>query len=91
MARRESKNVLEYIWHHVRKAFTSRQISGNLIGEDYFGNKYYEIPPQPQIGKRQPQRWFIPSGKREDDFDKEITGEWESWLRHRRLYLVEFI
>lgn len=61
-----------------------RQRTGNLIGEDYFGNKYYEIPANPQIGKRKPQRWFVPGDQKDDSFDKELTAEWESWLRFRR-------
>lgn len=57
------------------------------MGTDYFGNKYFEIPAQPQIGKRRAERWFEPSEKRDENFDRELTAEWESWLRHRRLDL----
>lgn len=60
-----------------------RQIRGNLIGEDYFGNKYFEIPADPRIGKRRAERWFEPAGDREE-FERELTAEWESWLRGRR-------
>lgn len=52
------------------------------MGEDYFGNKYYEIPANPSIGKRKPSRWFEPSQK--DAFDQERTAEWDAWLRGRR-------
>lgn len=31
-------------------------MEGNYMGEDYFGNKYYEIPAQPQVGKRRAER-----------------------------------
>lgn len=62
-------------------------MTGNLMGEDYFGNKYFEIPANPNIGKRRPERWFEPSGDR-DAFDRELTAEWEAWLRHRRYFLI---
>ncbi|KAH0812182.1 hypothetical protein GEV33_010619 [Tenebrio molitor] len=59
-----------------------RQIRGDLRGSDYFGNKYYEIPADPSIGKRKPSRWFEPPVK--DDFQQEMPAEWEAWLRGRR-------
>ncbi|KAF5277352.1 hypothetical protein FQA39_LY06165 [Lamprigera yunnana] len=55
---------------------------GDLRGTDYFGNKFYEIAANPSAGKRKPSRWFVPPGK--DDFDQEMSVEWESWLRFRR-------
>ncbi|KAJ8921640.1 hypothetical protein NQ315_010549 [Exocentrus adspersus] len=63
-------------------SFKPRQIRGNLMGSDYFGNKYYEIPPNPSVGKRKPSRWFKPPKK--DDFMQEMPAEWEAWLRMRR-------
>lgn len=78
-------NVVSMIWNNFKKSFTSRQRTGDFMGEDYLGNKYFEIPAQPQIGKRRPERWFTPPGNNMDaNFDKEISSEWESWLRHRR-------
>lgn len=52
------------------------------MGEDYFGNKYYEIPANPSIGKRKASRWFEPADK--EAFDQERTAEWDAWLRGRR-------
>ena len=54
------------------------------MGEDYYGNKYFEIAANPSIGKRKPERWFEPSGEDKEIFDQERTAEWESWLRGRR-------
>ncbi|XP_059473661.1 NADH dehydrogenase [ubiquinone] 1 alpha subcomplex assembly factor 2 isoform X2 [Neocloeon triangulifer] len=56
--------------------------SGKLVASDFIGNKYYEVPADPQGGKRRPTRWFDPATK--DDFEQEIPAEWEAWLRNRR-------
>lgn len=81
---RGNHTVFSFIFQNFIKSFRPRQRTGTLMGEDYFGNKYFEIPAQPQIGKRRPERWFEAADKREDSFDNELTAEWESWLRHRR-------
>lgn len=82
-------NVWEIVWNNFVKSLKPRQRTGTYMGEDYFGNKYYEIPAQPQIGKRRPERWFVPTDNKHDNFDKELTAEWESWLRHRRYAMPE--
>lgn len=81
---RANKTFITIIFQNFLKSLRPRQRIGNLMGEDYLGNKYYEIPPQPQIGKRRAERWFEPSGNMDKNFDNELTAEWESWLRHRR-------
>lgn len=67
--------------------------AGQLIGQDPFGNKYYEIPPDPRRGKRTAKRWYQAPHVTEkqaigygtaDGFDSKLPAEWESWLRHRR-------
>nr|ACO15196.1 Mimitin, mitochondrial precursor [Caligus clemensi] len=67
--------------------------STSLIGEDPFGNKYFEIPADPSRGKRRPVRWYtalntpeVPTMQKPqtDGFDSELPAEWESWLRNRR-------
>ncbi|OXA63478.1 NADH dehydrogenase [ubiquinone] 1 alpha subcomplex assembly factor 2 [Folsomia candida] len=81
----KERDILKMIWTNFIKSFRPRQITGNLIGKDRFGNQYFEIPPNPSIGKRKAERWFQPTGKNElDHFDKELPAEWESWLRGRR-------
>lgn len=83
MAKPPSRDIIKIIFQNFFKSFRPRQIRGNYIGEDYFGNKYYEIPPNPSIGKRKASRWFEPSDK--EAFDQELTAEWEAWLRGRRV------
>lgn len=77
------RSIFKYIMTNFFNSFRPRQIRGNLMGEDYFGNKYYEIPASARLGKRKPERWFEPAGDKEA-FDRELTAEWESWLRGRR-------
>lgn len=76
------RDLLKIIFQNFINSFRPRQIRGNFMGEDYFGNKYYEIPADPSTGKRNPSRWFEPPDK--EAFDQELTAEWEAWLRYRR-------
>lgn len=78
-----TKNVWGVVWKNFINSFRPRQIKGDFKGQDTFGNKYYEIPADPSIGKRKANRWFEPPEK--DNYGQEISGEWESWLRGRRL------
>ncbi|XP_049289575.1 NADH dehydrogenase [ubiquinone] 1 alpha subcomplex assembly factor 2 [Anopheles funestus] len=77
-----TRNLLRIVLDNFLKSFRPRQIKGNFVGEDYFGNKYYEIPPDPSVGRRRASRWFEPTAK--EAYDQEITAEWEAWLRGRR-------
>lgn len=77
------RSILKGIFTNFLNSLRPRQIRGNLMGEDYHGNKYFEIAANPSIGKRKAERWFEPSGDK-DAFDREITAEWEAWLRGRR-------
>lgn len=86
MSKPPSRSVLKMIFTNFMNSFRSRQITGNFMGEDYFGNKYYEIPADPSVGKRKPSRWFEPSDK--EAFDQERTAEWDAWLRGRRYSLL---
>ena len=65
----------------------------NVIGEDFLGNKYFEIPADPSRGKRRPRRWYTSNMSKYHDprgsnitegFDNQVPSEWESWLRFRR-------
>lgn len=51
-------------------------------GKDYIGNKYYEIPADPSVGRRKPKRWYFPPKGR--DFQDPIPAEWQAWLRKTR-------
>ena len=64
-----------------------------VVGEDFLGNRYYEIPADPSRGKRRPRRWYTSTASNYHDprgsniaegFDNEVPSEWESWLRNRR-------
>lgn len=79
-------NVFSFIWKNMVKSVKPRQQIGTFVGEDYFGNRYFEIPIQKHSLKRRPERWYQPPGRTDyvNNFDTELTAEWESWLRHRR-------
>ena len=83
MANPPSRDILKILFQTFLKSFRPRQIRGNFMGEDYFGNKYYEIPKDPESRKSRPARWFEPKDDKEK-FDNELTAEWEAWLRFRR-------
>ena len=53
------------------------------MGEDYHGNKFFEIPADPANGRRKTARYFEPQDK--SDFEQEIPAEWEAWLRGRKV------
>lgn len=50
------------------------------VGSDAQGNKYFEVPADPQGGRRLPRRWFVPV----DEETGVPTPEWSQWLRGRR-------
>lgn len=78
----KGRPLIKIIFQNFIKSFRPRQMKGNLIGEDYFGNKFYEIPADASRGKSKTSRWFEPVEK--DNHMQEMTAEWESWLRGRR-------
>lgn len=80
----KGRPILKILFQNFINSFRPRQLRGDLKGEDYFGNKYYEIPADPTKGKRKPSRWFVPAEKSDVDHGHEMTAEWESWLRGRR-------
>lgn len=82
MAQPAPRGLIRIILRNFINSFKPRQIRGIPVGSDYFGNKYYEIPPNPSIGKSRASRWFEPPEK--DDFMQEMPAEWEAWLRGRR-------
>jgi len=78
----QERNILKMIWTNFMNSLRPRQIKGNLMGKDTFGNKYFEIPADPSVGKRKDSRWFKPTVH--DKYDQELPAEWEAWLRGRR-------
>lgn len=73
---------MKILWQNFINSFRIRQVKGDLKGEDYFGNKFYEIPKDLSKGKTKTSRWFEPVEK--DNHEQEMSSEWESWLRGRR-------
>ncbi|XP_066253755.1 NADH dehydrogenase [ubiquinone] 1 alpha subcomplex assembly factor 2 [Euwallacea similis] len=82
MAQPPSRGIIRMILGNFIKSLTPRQIRGNYMGTDTFGNKFFEIPVSSSSSKSKPTRWFEPVIK--DDFQSEMSSEWESWLRGRR-------
>merc|ERR1719151_57190 len=88
--------MIMYVLKNLMDSFKvgRRETVGTLMGKDPFGNSYYELPAQPQLGKRMPTRWYdtAQTNKKEvmgmhesaAGFDTNLPSEWESWLRHRR-------
>jgi len=79
----QTRSVWAKAFRSLLTSLKPRQVRGNFMGKDYFGTKYFEIPADPQAGKRKPERWFLPLEK--NKFDQEIPSEWEAWLRGRRV------
>nr|XP_019542116.2 NADH dehydrogenase [ubiquinone] 1 alpha subcomplex assembly factor 2 [Aedes albopictus] len=82
MANPPTRSLMKILFNNFINSFKPRQLKGNLMGEDYLGNKYYEIPANPSLGQRRPQRRFEPTEK--EAYNQEVTAEWEAWLRGRR-------
>jgi NADH:ubiquinone oxidoreductase subunit len=55
-------------WYSLRK--------GKSVGEDIFGNKYYELR---KPGKNESRRWVIYDGANDAS---RVTPEWHGWLHH---------
>lgn len=51
---------------------------GHLVGEDQFGNKYYEGRPRP--GYRLARRWVVYKTEPEASY---VPPEWHGWLHHQ--------
>lgn len=73
--------LIKIIFQNFINSFKPRKWRGTLVGEDYYGNKFYEIKPDEGNTQRQ-QRWFEPPEK--ENHEQEMAAEWEAWLRGRR-------
>lgn len=76
----KQRGIFRMIFRDFIKSITPTFTRRKLMGEDYFGTKYYEVPISSTSRHRRPSRYFVPI----NDFDQELPAEWESWLRHRR-------
>jgi len=91
----KSRGMVQYVFKQFWNSFKvgKRQKVGNVMGRDPYGNIYYELPAQPELGKRRPTRWYNITTDVEKEqgvkdvwagFDNDLPSEWESWLRFRR-------
>lgn len=74
---KNERGIFQQIFKHFIASLRINQ--HKLIGEDYYGTKYYEI--QKSSSSRNP-RYFVPLNK--DNYEQELPVEWEAWLRYRR-------
>ncbi|XP_032674616.1 NADH dehydrogenase [ubiquinone] 1 alpha subcomplex assembly factor 2 [Odontomachus brunneus] len=77
----KERGVMKILWNSFISSLKPRFFRRKLIGEDYYGTKYYEEEIRTSSRKKS-ARSFEPVNK--DDFMQELPAEWESWLRHRR-------
>lgn len=77
----KERGVFKILWNSFVSSLKPRYARRKLIGEDYYGTKYYEEEIRYSARKR-PPRYFVPVNK--DDFEQELPAEWEAWLRYRR-------
>ncbi|XP_053621274.1 NADH dehydrogenase [ubiquinone] 1 alpha subcomplex assembly factor 2 [Plodia interpunctella] len=82
MANGPTRGVFRIVLQNFINSLKPRQIRGNHIGKDYIGNVYFEIPADPNRGKRKPSRWYDPP--KGLDFQDPIPAEWQAWLRMTR-------
>lgn len=52
-------------------------LSGELVGEDKFGNRYYT--GKARKGYARPQRWVVYKGM---DEASKVPAEWHAWLHY---------
>ncbi|XP_042857727.1 NADH dehydrogenase [ubiquinone] 1 alpha subcomplex assembly factor 2-like [Penaeus japonicus] len=79
----KTRSLFGTAFKHFINSLKPRQTSGVLIGDDYYGNKFYEIPADPRRGKRYAKRWYVPPVDMQYD-QKHMPAEWDAWLRNRR-------
>lgn len=83
MAQQPTRQIWKIVLTNFINSFKPRQTKGNYMGADVFGNKFYEIPVNSVSARTRPSRWFDPPVK--DDFQNEMSSEWESWLRGKKI------
>ncbi|XP_014472261.1 PREDICTED: mimitin, mitochondrial [Dinoponera quadriceps] len=77
----KERGVFKILWNSIVSSLKPRFSRRKLIGEDYYGTKYYEQEIR-SSSRTKPPRFFEPVNK--DDFMQELPAEWEAWLRYRR-------
>ncbi|KAL3868899.1 hypothetical protein ACJMK2_041655 [Sinanodonta woodiana] len=75
---------LAQFWQNLKTSlYHSRKQKEYFMGQDQYGNKYFEKKAEPSQNLRG-SRYVLPQSK--DLFEvPEIPTEWNAWLRHRRV------
>lgn len=73
------RRLWKIVFENFLKSFKSKT-KEIPVGSDVQGNRYFEVPADPQGGRRLPRRWFVPV----DEETGVPTPEWSQWLRGRR-------
>lgn len=73
------RRLWKIVFNNFLKSLKPR-VEEKPIGADDQGNKYFEVPADPEGGRRLPRRWFVPV----DEETGVPTPEWSQWLRGRR-------
>ncbi|EFN77086.1 NADH dehydrogenase [ubiquinone] 1 alpha subcomplex assembly factor 2 [Harpegnathos saltator] len=77
----KERGVFKILWNSFISSLKPRYFRRKLMGEDYYGTKYYEEEIR-YSNRQRPPRSFEPINK--EDFTQELPAEWEAWLRYRR-------
>lgn len=93
-------SVRQYgIFGNIFNRFNKKESDENfIVGEDQFGNTYYEKQPSPEAPRQVPRRWIKYNDNVEMDIEKdleehdkrisflnaEIPVEWKAWLQMKR-------
>ena len=87
------------IFGNIFNRFNKKESDENfIVGEDQFGNTYYEKQPSPEAPRQVPRRWIKYNDNVEMDIEKdleehdkrisflnaEIPVEWKAWLQMKR-------
>ena len=79
---RKERGVFQLIWKSFFASLKPNFTRTKLMGEDFYGTKYYEVPVASNSSRKKPSRYFVPVN--EDNHEQELPAEWEAWLRYRR-------
>lgn len=77
----KERGIFKLIWKNFIASLKPQYFRRKLVGEDFYGTKYYEEEIR-NSSRTRPPRYFVPVNK--NDFEQEKPAEWESWLRYRR-------
>lgn len=65
----------EKIYSDIKYVFFSTRQNGKQVGQDAFGNRYFEV----KASSDQPRRWVVYAKKNDPT---QVCPEWHGWLHH---------